>query len=204
MNYDDDDDANVVTMTVGPGYNVSAWITHENTGPQCSQNREFCYGCAFRGYDDDQKCYNDNGEPVQDYYTSLMEVIKTLASEDRELPDIVNTAHNIYNKDIRKHIRWEHPVTHAVIDKPEWTKESIQRHILYSRLVPDVHDSLVDHIFTGIIHAQNSRLINMDTRTVIEENRVAFMDTIKHYTAWRKHRTACKNSAARSRTKAPL
>lgn len=180
MDYDD----GRVVVDAGPAYNVSAWRTHGKGGAQCSQSREFCYLCSFAPSEEEDDCY-----------TAVCNVIRTLVSEQpREMRFIVQSVHQMYEQEIRPDLTYEHPVTRAIIAGPEWSMASIERHILYSGMCPEVHDNVVDHIFQSIIHAQNKTLVDNDTQRVIEEERKNFMDTMKHYTAWRKFRGTKKPS----------
>lgn len=206
MDYDDGENDDEVVIQAGPAYNPAAWRTNENSGPQCSQSREFCYLCTHAPHPPGEEITDEEGEPIPDYYTMVVNVIQTLASENgedgsRELAVIVNAVYNMYEDEVKDEVVYDHPITGARLNKPEWSKESIQRHILYSGLCPELHDTLVDHIFHSIIDAQNRVLINVQTKAVIEDERKAFMDTMKHYTTWRKHRHACKLSLRRPNRK---
>lgn len=208
MNYDDGENDDEVVIDAGPAYNVSAWRTHETGGPQCSQSREFCYLCTHAPHPKGEEPTDENGEPLDDYYTIILNVIKTLVSErdgdgSREVGVIVNAIYNLYEDEVRAEVKYEHPLTGVVLDSPEWTKASIERHILYSGVCPELHDTLVDHMFHSIIDSQNSVLKDRSTGRIIEDERKAFMDTIKHFTTWRKMRHACKASLRQTKRKIP-
>lgn len=194
MDYDDGDDVDAVVVKAGPIYNAAAWNTHEDSGNQCSQARDFCYLCTHRPHPTGEPCVDDDGEPIIDYHTMLCDVARTLASEEAEVATIVTTMYNLYEEEVRKEVVYYHPITKMTMEKPEWTKASIQRHILYSGLCPELHESMVDHIFHNIIDSHNAFMKNLDNGRLIENERKAFMDTMKHYTNWRKHRHACKSS----------
>ena len=185
MDYDAGDEIDQMIVQTKPAYNPSAWRTHENNGKQCSQGSEFCYLCTHRP---GEMQVDDNNEVIQDSYTALVNIIKTLAGEKTELAVIVNAVYNMYREDIQDEVSYRHPITNIVVHKPKWSKSSIERHILYSGICPELHDDIVDHIFHNIIDNHNQHMINMDTERVVEEERVAFMDTMKNYTNWKKFR----------------
>lgn len=176
MEYDAGED---VVMNAGPAYNVSAWRGDGSGGPQCSQSREFCYLCSYMAQPEED-------EP--DYYTAICNVIQTLVGEGKELRHVVDSVHRMYEEEVRPEVTYDHPQTGAILTAPHWSRASIERHILYSGLCPTAHDHLVDHIFHSIIDSQNRNMRNRDTDRIDEESRKNFMDTMKHYTSWRKFR----------------
>jgi hypothetical protein len=206
MDYDDGENDDEVVIDAGPAYNPSAWRTHENSGPQCSQSREFCYLCTHTPHPPGEEFLDEDGEPIPDFYTMIVNVIQTLVAEresdgTREIAVIVNAIYNMYEDEVRQDVKYDHPITGALLDRPEWSKASIERHILYSGICPELHDTLVDHIFNSVIDAQNKVLMNKGTGRVVEEERKNFMDTMKHYTSWRKFRFAAKASLRQTRKK---
>lgn len=195
MDYDD----GKVVVDAGPAYNVSAWRTHTKGGAQCSQAREFCYLCSFAPSDDPD---GQGASDEVDSYTAICNVIRTLVTEQpREMRFVVEAVHQMYEQEVRPELTYEHPVTGAILASPAWSMASIERHILYSGMCPEIHDSVVDHIFESIIHCQNNTLKDNDTNRIIEEERKNFMDTMKHYTAWRKFRAVGKANARLGKTK---
>lgn len=195
MDYDAaDEGVDEMTISTAPLYNVSSWRTHENTGRQCSQGRDFCYLCMYRGNDHNTDQTDENGDPLPDYYTSMVNVIKTLAGEEKEVGAIVDAVYDMYEEDIRHYIDFIHPKTKMRVKSPEYTRDSIERHILYSGIAPELHDSIVDHVFHNIIDDHNEHMRNAETKRVIEDERKAFMDTIKNFTRWRQFRTSSKQA----------
>jgi len=185
---DPNTDSDEVVIETKPLYNVSAWRTHSTDGLQCSQGRDFCYLCTHRSFGN-EKVYDEDDNEVPDYHAMITNVIKTLASENNEISTIVRTIHNMYNDEVRNEVVYDHPITRMRMINPAWTMASIERHILYSGMCPEIHDKLVDHIFHGIITGHNKHLVNKLTGRVIESERKGFMDTLKHFTTWRKFRT---------------
>lgn len=83
--------------------------------------------CVFRR----KSAETPEGEP--DDVQAIDTMIKTLAEEGKEIPLIVQTVYDCYQRHIRPEVRYTSPVTGMNIDKPEWTTESIQRHIVGCR-----------------------------------------------------------------------
>lgn len=195
MDFDAGDQIDQMVVQTRPAYNPSAWRTHENNGNQCSQGNEFCYLCTHRP---GEARADDDGSLANDSYTALVNIIKTLAGEKSELATIVNAVHTMYHNDIQDDVAYQHPITNIIVYKPKWSKSSIERHILYSGICPELHDDIVDHVFHNIIDNHNRHMINVDTERVVEEERTAFMDTMKNYTNWRKFRHSTKLKLAGS------
>lgn len=131
----------------------------------------------------------------------IVHIIQTLASEGSEVATIVNTVYSMYEDNVREDVVTKNPISGMIINKPEWTKSSIERHILYSGMCPELHDDMVDKIFHGIIDMHNQHLIDADKKRLIEDERKAFMDTIKHYGAWSRIRRTGVGAGKSTRVK---
>ena len=167
---------------LGPGYNYRTFAAGERSGPQCSGSSDFCFFCAFR---DAAATSSDSGEGPAEDVTSLHDLIDALVAEKKELPTIVNTVHEIYDRELRKDVTYINPDTGMTVVGPEWSRDSINRHLLFSNRYPQLFDQLCSHIYSACIIKQNDRLVNLQTGAVDEENRRALMDTMKNYTSWR-------------------
>jgi hypothetical protein len=190
MEYDAGVDDTEVVIETEPMYNVSAWRTHAKGGKQCSQSRDFCYLCTHRSFGN-ERVLDENDEEVPDYHEMITNVIRTLSAEGSEVSTIVRTVFDMYNDNVRKEINWYNPITKLNIKEPTWNMASIERHIIYSGICPELHDRVVDHIFHGIIDSHNKHMMNRMSGRVIESERKAFMDTMKNFTSWRKFRSGC-------------
>ncbi len=157
-----------------PAYNVEAWqvgTLHANyCAPQCSAAGEFCFFCEYR----------DDGGPCQD----LKALAKLLISQGKELPTVVRTVQDQYNETAREDVCCKHPITGQTIEAPEWSLNSIQKHILFSGEFKRAFSQIVNNQFTSVIMHLNEHMIDARTRTVIESTRKAWVDTIKAYKLW--------------------
>ena len=163
----------------GPAYDTSAWETGKSEGPQCSLSGEFCFFCQFR---------EEHKEPEfgeDDDCTSLKNLVTTLARQHKELPLIVLTVYNMYEKHIRPNIEYRHSITGILLKQPKWTKTSIQRHLTYSLEFPELFDGVVSQVFQSIISRQQEQVMDNGNKSVIEDRRRSLMDTINTYTKWR-------------------
>jgi len=158
-----------------PVYNLDGWQSTTHQGPQCSAAGEFCFMCTFRKKSAD----TPEGEP--DDVKAIDTLITTLGEEGKEIPLIVQTVYDCYEKHIRDEVRYTSPITGMQIDKPEWSTESIQRHIVFSGNYGQLFDSMCNHIFTSTIMNQQNRLVDKSSGAVIEQARRGLMDTFKHF-----------------------
>lgn len=172
------DDASDAGEAVGcmPAYGVSPETLAD--GPQCSQSGEWCFLCAFQPSEDLDTCP----------YTSITDLVSHMAAQKRELPNIINAVHSAYNSTIRDTISHQHPDTGEVIEKPVWTKSSIQRHLLFSNqgACSGLHDQLIRHILHSIIVRHNATMVD-ERGECVESKRKAFCDTLKALQSWEKH-----------------
>jgi len=184
--FSDSDDEKETTnnIVVGvPAYNLDTWNVGRG-GPQCSQNGEFCYFCAFTNPNStpqsDKKRNNKN-----DDCSALWDIVDTLVEQKKELPHVINTVHTIYSKHVQPSVKYIHPDTKTSIYKPSWSKDSIKRHLLFSSNYPQLFDNVVDHIFQSIIYSQNNTVMDPSTMSVIEDRRSSLMDTINNFSKWK-------------------
>lgn len=145
--------------------------------PQCSGSGDFCFFCAF-------EAAPDTVGTDCDLHGSMKDMVKHYASQDRELPAITDVVSKMYNDSVRNHIVWTHPATNITLEKPEWTKDSIRRHLLHSGEFKNLFCSVVRQMFHSIICKQNESMICSETGMVVEEHRKAFVDTVGAYSKW--------------------
>lgn len=199
---DDEREAESVALIGAPAYNLDSWTVGRG-GPQCSQSGEFCYFCAF----DNPNLVpnNDKKQAFNDDLSALWDIVEVLMEQKKELPIIVNTVFNIYNKHVRQHVKYEHPDTGQIISKPMWSKQSIKSHLLFSNNYPQLFDNVVDHIFQSIIYRQNNTVMDASNNTVIEERRVSLMDTINNFSKWKtsQHKICGKSRAGKQKALPP-
>jgi len=173
----DTTDGSAITQGGAPAYNTSAWDTGGN-GPQCSLSGEFCFFC--RTNDEDKE--PEFGE--EDDVTAMKNLVRSLARQKKELPIIVTTIHNMYNKHIRPQVNFTHPITGINLSEPKWSKSSIQRHLTYSLEFPELFHGVIGQVFQSLITRQQETIIDPGTTFVVEDRRKALMDTVNTYLRW--------------------
>ena len=179
---DERDSANPIVVGV-PAYNLDTWSVGRG-GPQCSQNGEFCYFCAFNNPNTDAQTAKQK-KTGNDDLTALWDIVDTLVEQHKELPHIINAVHSIYTKHVRPTVKYIHPDTNQHMLKPAWSKDSIKRHLLFSSNYPQLFDNVVEHIFHSLIYIQNNNVMDPSDMTVIEDRRSSLMDTIGNFSKWR-------------------
>lgn len=187
-----------VTVEGGPAYDMSAWHTGDNTGPQCSASGEFCFFCQFRDKGSEEIEFGQ-----KDDCGALKHMVRALARQKKEMPVIINTVSRMYQKNIRDKVNVVHSITGVRLKAPDWSKTSIQRHLTYSLEFPELFDGVVSQAFQSIIVNQQNALIDQASQHVIEDRRRAFMDTVKTYSNWRltQHRLYSTPTARKPRLK---
>lgn len=146
-------------------------------GPQCSASTDFCFFCAFEPDPD-----AEGGEA--DYHRALTDFVHSLSEQDKEIPLIVDLLHRYYHTSVRKHIVWSRPDTGVTVKQPEWTKDSIRRHLIHSNQFPGLFSSIIRNIFHSIIIKHNETMIDATTGMLVDEHRKAFIGTIEEYRKW--------------------
>ena len=167
-------DGEIVTAEPGPAYDLMPWEGRTTRkGPQCSAHSDFCFFCSFMEPGDD----SSDG-------AALWDVVRSMANKRKDLPAIVTTVQSIYEKHIRSSIT-------AIIDGkavtgPEWTREAISRHLMFSSEFPQLFDTTVEHIYRALIVAQNNTVVDTATGAIIPDARRELIDTIDAYARFRK------------------
>lgn len=175
-----------------PAYDLQPWKKKTSCrGPQCSSSDQFCFFCVFTEPDDQE---SDGA--------ALWDVVRELVSKRKELPIITETVLSIYNKHIKDNVSWN-PVDRDPIDSPEWTREAISRHLMFSAEFPQLFDFTIENIYKSLILAQNNVVMDADTGRVIPEERSALVDTIDAYSRFRRatHIPEAKEPRKRKRSK---
>lgn len=148
--------------------------------PQCSgSGGEFCFLCSHER-DAEQ------GHGTECLYTSIVDLVNHLSSSKKEVTTIVREVQRCYNDTVRDSVVYKHPETGVDVVAPEWTKQSIMRHLLFSNQF-DLFDAIVRHMLHAIVVKQNATMICPDTLEVFEDKRVAFTNTLKSLQSWEAH-----------------
>jgi hypothetical protein len=122
-----DDDASIdEEMLTGPARSRPAYdvLGQDSFHPQCSgKSGAFCFLCAF----EPQREEGSNSE----HPASLRSFIRALISQNQEIGTIVSKVQEAYNASVRDTVVWVSP-NNKTIKRPEWSLESIQRHLVHS------------------------------------------------------------------------
>lgn len=161
-----------------PAYDLNPWRNKKRStrGPQCSQFNEFCFMCQF-----------NEGKDPDDVYGVLVETITQLVKEGKEISTIAQVVQHNYDANIRGDIVYVDPETGLEIESPPWTRDSITRHILFSKRWPELIEDICEAMLVGVITNINEYVIGPDGR-VREEDRKALCDTIDRFAKLRRGR----------------
>ena len=132
-------------------------------GPQCSQHSDWCFFCEYASTDDGDI----------DLRATLVVLVGTLQRDQRELVHIVDALSLRYDQSIKPHVDGNHV----------WSKQSIRRHLLYSNEFASLFGGVITHVFQTIIENLNRNMMD-DEDKVVEQQRKAFLETVKGYQAW--------------------
>lgn len=158
--------------------------------PQCSSCGEFCFLCTFEGATEG----ND-----EDIYTTITDLVNHMAQQKKEFVTIVRAVAQQYQQKIRPHVHFTHPETGQKVDKPEWTRSSIRRHLLFSGQFPQLFNEIVRHMLRGLVYRHNATLIDAHTGDPIEEKRKALMDTLQAVRHWDNHTLSAEEPQKKQR-----
>lgn len=117
-----------------------------------------------------------------------------MAAEQKSLPIIVNAVHRVYERHIRADA-----LTETGNQGPEWSKKSIENHLLYSTEFRELFDSFVERCLQNIIIRQNASLVDELTGEIIDDKRKAFLETLMVY----KRMTSQDSGTGRGRPRKP-
>jgi len=151
-------------------------------GPQCSAHGDFCFFCE----------YAETPMEGGDIVGQLKGLARELAMSKKEMPLIANAVYRAYESGVRHKVEWTRG-DGKVIAAPEWTLESIKRHLMYSNEFTGLFRTTVDRIFQSLITRLNETAVDANSGLVHEDHRHALVDTIKQYAAWEKHTAALTN-----------
>ena len=143
-------------------------------GPQCSGSTDFCFLCEFA---------DSSVTASRSLVAEVKALAKQLASERKELPVVVAAVAQAYNKGVRQFVEWHNPVTDKVVRAPAWTRDSIQRHLLYSSEFP-LFDEGVTQIFHALIVAEQAVVMDGSSGRVISGAKAELLRTIANYSRW--------------------
>jgi hypothetical protein len=155
-------------------YQVGAWHADgPNHGPQCSANGEFCFLCAFR----------ESGA-ADDVCSDMKAMIRIMVQQNKELPVIVEAVQSNYNANIRPEVTHKLPGG-TIVESPEWTKTSIQTHLVFSTEFEGLFENVVTHIHQSVIMHLNAKMLKPSGH-VDEETRKALIETVASLNKWKR------------------
>jgi hypothetical protein len=146
----------------------------------CSGSREFCFLCSYSS--------------TSDCEVDLRAHIDELVGTGLEVKTIAKAVYEIYNEHLRDTVVFERHDGVAVRG-PEWSIESIRRHLLLSPEYDEVFSTYQDFLFKSIILRQADRIVSEDG-DVDSDSTKALLSTIKHYSDFR-----CKAAPAAKRAR---
>tara|TARA_Y100000592_G_scaffold99375_1_gene175179 strand:+ start:7565 stop:8155 length:591 start_codon:yes stop_codon:yes gene_type:complete len=164
-----------VTATAENSFVPAYRMMGEGTGPQCAAHGQFCFFCTFSESPDGTE---------NSLVTDLKELARQLSADRREVETIAEAIQNAYREMVQEDVEWTKP-DGTVVASPEWSKLTIERHLLFSSEFEDLFDSNVDRIFHSLIYRLNEKAINAVDMSVDKENHAMLMTTIKNYRQWR-------------------
>lgn len=141
----------------------------DDRGVHCSSHPDdFCFFCKY------ERNTSSAGTEA-DLYGSLYDMVVHLSQMNREPSIIALHVYDAYNDTVRRHIE----------GNPEWSKESIFRHVMYSGQFELVTETSVGQMLTSLIARQNATLVDRSTNLIVEEHRKAFVDTVQCLIKWK-------------------
>ena len=172
-----------------PAYSLSASSANSGLNPQCSGQNKFCFFCAF----EPQKESGGNEHP-----DSLRSFVRALIEQKVEVPVIVRRLKSAYDESVRQSVEYYDHETEETIIAPEWTLDSIQTHIVYSKEFPDIFEDSIEQMFLTLITGQNNSMINSTTKKENPEVVDSFLKTVKALSQYRESRGRLKGIGVRS------
>ena len=173
-----DDGHEDLHRTMGPVYSLE--VSGASAGPTCAQHGEFCFLCNFSASEDQDDPWSD-----------IIDVIGALAEENKEIATIVKIVHQNYEQNVRPTLSYTDAAAGITIEHPEWSKDAIRRHIVFtSTQWPSLFSNVCENIFVSMIALQSKHVKDMDTEDVDEERRKALVDTMMKYSQFQRNRAS--------------
>jgi hypothetical protein len=171
-----------VSVNSGPVYDYRGQINGEACcGLQCSSHPDvFCFLCRFADYSE----ATDPGE--EDAVTGIENMITRLADNQEDIANVVAAIYKQYNHHVRPDVMYVNPATKKTLEQPEWTRDSIQRHIVFSSKWPTLFDSIQTATLRGVLIVEANSLLDLDTGEIIQENKQAYFKSLDRYDKWQR------------------
>lgn len=134
----------------------------------------FCFFCEF---EPGTACPDDT---ETDLRADLSDLVLSMMRGRRELRAIVAAVHRAYEESVRPFVRYE-TESGELVERPEWSRESIRRHLTMSTEFRDIFMGLVERVYQGMLLSINSKMITDDGR-VDSEAAKQWASAVKGYT----------------------
>ena len=158
-----------------PAYGLTS-----GTGPQCSGSSDFCFFCTF-------ECEPSTVGTDLDLFGAMKSMVSSMVQQRRDFTYIVNAVVTAYNNTVKSAVTYTNE-DGVVVNAPTWTAKSVARHLLYSLEHESIFNSAITNMYRAIITNINASLVDVGTGEVVDEKRVALLDTISAYSKWEKSR----------------
>ena len=135
---------------------------------------DFCFFCEF---EPGSACPDDT---ETDLRADLSELVQSMMRGRRELRAIVAAVHRAYEESVRPFVRYENE-SGQLVERPEWSRESIRRHLTISTEFRDIFSGLVERVYQGMLMRINSNMITDDGR-IDPEAAKQWTSAVKGYT----------------------
>lgn len=139
----------------------------------CGGHDEFCFFCEF---EPGSACPDDT---EADLRADLSDLVHSMMRGRRELRSIVAAVSRAYEESVRPFVRYE-DARGNVVDKPAWSRASIERHLTMSTEFRDIFAGFVERVYQGMLLRLNSKMVTVDGAVDPEAAR-QWTSTVKGY-----------------------
>jgi len=147
-------------------------------GPQCSGSDDFCFFCTF-------ECEPSSVGSEFDLFGAMKDMVNAMVQQKRDFNYIVNAICTAYTDTVKGAVTYT-AEDGSLVTAPVWKRRSVARHLLYSLEHECIFDSAITNMYKAVISNINNSMMDRETGDVVEERRVAFIDTVSAYGKWQK------------------
>ena len=142
-----------------PAY--GAWgKSYEVSGPSyefhCAGAGEFCFFCEF----EDGGCPDDTGDDLRG---DLSKMAVTMLQNRSEPRVVARRLHEVYAQSVQPHVAYTR-ASGMEVCSPDWSLESIERHLMFSTEYKDVFHSWLDRSHQAMLVRIGDKLVTNDGR----------------------------------------
>ena len=117
----------------------------------------------------------------------MKDMVKAMVQQKRDFNYIVNAICTAYKESIKGAVTFTDE-NGVVVTSPVWKRQSVARHLLYSLEHESIFDSAITNMYKAVISNINNAMMDRETGDVIDDQRLAFIDTENAYGKWQKSR----------------